>query len=69
MHVRVEAHKYTHTHTHMHSHSQINLTRVLEEISEVLGERKTVTADDLEQLKYLEQVNTISYFNHCMTIM
>ena len=30
--------------------------RVLDEISEVLGERSFVTAEDVEQLHYLEQV-------------
>lgn len=31
--------------------------RVLTEISDVLGDRKLVTADDLEQLHYTEQVH------------
>lgn len=30
--------------------------RLLEEVDEVLGDRQTVTADDLEGLKYTEQV-------------
>jgi len=30
--------------------------RVLTEISDVLGDRKLVTVDDLEQLHYTEQV-------------
>ena len=32
--------------------------RVLDEISEVLGDRKFVTAEDIEQLQYMEQVYT-----------
>lgn len=34
----------------------MNNIRVLDEISEVLGDRTEVTADDLEKLTYLEQV-------------
>ena len=30
--------------------------RVLEEISEVLGDRDYVTPEDIDQLKYMEQV-------------
>ena len=30
--------------------------RVLDEISEVLGDREFVTAEDIEQLQYMEQV-------------
>lgn len=31
-------------------------SRILDEISEVLGEREFVTATDIEQLQYMEQV-------------
>ena len=34
--------------------------RVLDEISEILGDRDFVTAEDIEQLQYMEQV----YYNH-----
>ena len=33
--------------------------RLLEEIDKVLGNRSTVTADDLDKLKYTEQVGSI----------
>ena len=33
-----------------------HITRLLAEIDEVLGDKDTVTADDLNQLKYTEQV-------------
>ena len=36
--------------------------RILDEISEVLGDRSFVTAEDVEQLIYLEQVQHISAF-------
>ena len=36
--------------------SSDNYCRVLDEISEVLGERSYVTAEDIEQLQYMEQV-------------
>jgi len=35
------------------------LCRVLEEISEVLNEKKAVTSKDLEELQYLDQVHLI----------
>ena len=35
------------------------LIRVLDEISEVLGDRTELTADDLDKLTYLQQVTTI----------
>ena len=38
---------------HLHSLAH---HRVLEEVNEVLGKRTVVTADDLDQLKYIEQV-------------
>ena len=35
--------------------------RVLDEISEVLGDREFVTAEDIEQLQYMEQVHVYVY--------
>ena len=37
--------------------------RVLDEISEVLDERQSVTVEDLEKLNYLEQVNFLPLFS------
>ena len=40
-------------------HTPLNVSdalRVLDEISEVLDERQSVTVEDLEKLNYLEQV-------------
>ena len=37
--------------------------RVLDEISEVLDERQSVTVEDLEKLNYLEQVSLLSLFS------
>ncbi|KAL5473718.1 hypothetical protein EMCRGX_G028252 [Ephydatia muelleri] len=39
----------------IHQHSEV-LDRLLSEIADVLGDRKEVTADDLDKLKYTEQV-------------
>ncbi|KAL5473722.1 hypothetical protein EMCRGX_G028256 [Ephydatia muelleri] len=39
----------------IHQHPEV-LDRVLSEIADVLGDRKEVTADDLDKLKYTEQV-------------
>ena len=38
--------------------------RVLDEISEVLGDRDFVTAEDIEQLQYMEQVYTYLIHRH-----
>jgi len=35
------------------------LCRVLEELSEVLNEKKAVTSKDLEELQYLDQVHSL----------
>ena len=35
------------------------LCRVLEEISEVLNEKESVTSKDLEELQYLDQVHSL----------
>ena len=37
-------------------YSSVLTCRVLEEISEVLGDRDYVTQEDIDQLKYMEQV-------------
>jgi len=37
--------------------------RVLDEISEVLDERQSVTVEDLEKLNYLEQVSLLSLYS------
>jgi len=37
--------------------------RVLDEISEVLCERQSVTAEDLEEMNYLEQVSFIVFIS------
>ena len=43
--------------THLQCFWDKNYTlRVLDEISEVVGERTFITAEDIEQLKYMEQV-------------
>ena len=44
--------------------SLFRMSRVLSEIADVLGDRKEVTADDLDKLKYTEQV-----LSHTHTIM
>ena len=39
-----------------------------EEIDEVLGDRTTVTADDLESLHYTEQVNSPAGFESLIVV-
>ena len=39
----------------VHQHPEV-LERLLAEIDEVLGDKTTVSAEDLERLKYTEQV-------------
>ena len=38
--------------------SQCNAPRLLSEVEDVLGDRQEVTGDDLDKLKYTEQVWT-----------
>ena len=54
---------YRYNHTDIYSNTFIALLqpsifihRLLDEIDDVLGDRITVTADDLDNLKYTEQV-------------
>ena len=42
---------------------QLPYLRVLDEISEVLDERQSVTVEDLEKLNYLEQVSLLSLYS------
>ena len=47
-----------------------HMCRLLSEIADVLGDRKEVTADDLDKLKYTEQVlshiHTYDDTLHCL---
>ena len=47
----------------VHTHPQV-LGRLLSEIEEVLGERERVTAEDLDRLKYTEQVHVHADYRH-----
>ena len=47
----------------VHTHPQV-LGRLLSEIDEVLGERERVTAEDLDRLKYTEQVYVRADYLH-----
>ena len=38
--------------------------RLMEEVDEVVGDNETVDADDLENLKYMQQVYTGHYASH-----
>ena len=41
----------------------------MDEISEVLGDRDFVTAEDIEQLQYMEQVRILACVTNCGEIL
>ena len=49
----------------MHDCTCIYYDRLESEVSEVLGDKDSVTVEDLEKLQYTEQVGVFYYSNHC----